>query len=207
MALEKATITRLRSSEQIAVMFNPVEYTFDAANSFAEIPIPGRRTPPVQYVRGSGRTLKMELFFDTYEAHADVRASTSRITALLDPEPATHAPPILLFNWGSFSLKCVLESVSQRFTMFADDGTPVRATLNVSFKEYEAVDLDIRSGLFVGAPTVHNVVRGETASKIAELVMGDPAAWRAIADANAIDNPRLLVPGTALVVPPRQPGK
>src|SRR5262249_39581014 len=76
MALEKATITRLRTNEQIAVMFNPAEYTFDVANSFAEIAVPGRRTPPVQYVRGNGRTLKMELFFDTYEARADVRAMT-----------------------------------------------------------------------------------------------------------------------------------
>jgi len=204
MALEKATITKLRTGEQLPVMFNPAEYTFDAANSFAEIAIPGRRTPPVQFVRGNGRTLRMELFFDTYEAHADVRANTTRITTLLDPDAITQAPPILLFNWGSFGLQCVLESVSQRFTMFADDGTPVRATLNVSFKEYEAVDLDIRSGLFVGPPTIHNVTAGQTASKISELVTGDPAAWRNIADANFIDNPRLLAAGTVLVVPPKQ---
>ena len=202
MSLEKATITKMRTNEQIVVMFNPAEYTFDVGNSFAEIGIPGLRTPPVQYVRGNARTLKMELFFDTFENHSDVRASTLQITALLDPDPSTMAPPILLFNWGGFSLQCVLESVSQRFTMFAEDGTPVRATLNVVFKEFERVDVDIQSGFFIGPPTVYNIAQGETASKVAEVVMGDPTAWRAIADANNIDNPRKMPAGTNLIVPP-----
>jgi nucleoid-associated protein YgaU len=97
----------------------------------------------------------------------------------------------------------VLESVSQRFTMFGDDGTPLRATLNVSFKEYERVDVEIQSGFFIAPPTVYNIASGETASKVAEIVMGDPYAWRAIADANGLDNPRKLVPGMSLIVPPR----
>lgn len=205
MSLEKATLTRLRTGQQISVMFNPAEYSFDVGNSFAEIDIPGLRTPPIQYVRGNSRSLKMELFFDSYEKRSDVRAATQQITGLLDADPLTQAPPILLFNWGGFSLQCVLESAAQRFTMFLEDGTPVRATLSVSFKEYEAVTVQIQSGLFIGPPTVHNIIAGETASKVAELVLGDPKAWRAVADLNNLDNPRKLLAGAALVVPPKPP--
>ncbi len=203
MSLEKATITKLRTGEQISVMFNPAEYSFDVGNSFAEIDIPGLRTPPIQYVRGNARSLKMELFFDTYEQRSDVRAATLQITSLLEPDTTTLAPPILLFNWGGFSLQCVLESASQRFTMFLEDGTPARAMLNVSFREYEPVSVQIQSGFFILPPTVHNIVAGETASKVAELVMGDPKAWRAIADLNNLDNPRKLAAGMALIVPPK----
>jgi nucleoid-associated protein YgaU len=206
-SLEKATIIRRRTNERITVMFNPAEYSFDVGNNFAEIGIPGLRTPPVQYVRGNARALKMELFFDTFESGADVRGNTQQITALLDPETNTQAPPILLFNWGGFSLQCVLETVSQRFTMFAEDGTPVRATLNVSFKEYERVDVEIRSGFFIAPPTLYNIAKGDTVSKVAEVVTGDPTSWREIAAANDIDNPRVLAAGTRLVVPPRQPRK
>lgn len=205
MSLDKATITNLSTGGQIIVMFNPAEYSFDVANTFAEIDIPGLRTPPIQYVRGNARVLKMELFFDTYEARADVRAETLQLTALLDPAPVTQAPPILLFNWGGFSLQCVLESVAQRFTMFLEDGTPVRATLTVNFKEYETVEVQVQAGLFIGPPTVHTIVAGETASKVAELVLGDPTAWRTIADQNNIDNPRKLPTGQNLVVPPKAP--
>lgn len=45
--------------------------------------------------------------------------------------------------------------------MFIEDGTPVRATLSVSFREYETVDIEIRQGFFVGSvlpPTVTNTV-------------------------------------------------
>jgi nucleoid-associated protein YgaU len=203
MSLEKATITKLSTSEQISVMFNPAEYSFDVGNTFAEIDIPGLRTPPIQYVRGNAKSLRMELFFDTYESASDVRAATLQVTALLDPEPQSQAPPILLFNWGGFALKCVLETVAQRFTMFLDDGTPVRATLTTTFKEYEEVQIQVQSGFFFIPPTIYNVVQGDTASKVAELVLNDPTQWRQIADANNIDNPRKLQAGSSIVVPPK----
>ena len=37
--------------------------------------------------------------------------------------------------------------------------------------------------------------------KIAAEAYGDPKAWRPIAEANAIDRPRFVPPGTALKVP------
>lgn len=206
MALEKATIRNLRTRELIQVMFNPAEYSLDLGNTFAEVGIPGLRTPPLQYVRGNARTLKMELFFDTSGTRTDVRDEARRLTALLDNDPITRAPPILLFSWGGLNFTCVLESVGQRFTLFAETGMPLRATLNVSFREYESVEVEVRRGLFVGPPAVRNVVAGQTLSQIAAEVLGDPGAWRQIAELNGVDNPRKLIPGAALVVPPRAPG-
>jgi hypothetical protein len=204
MALEKATITNLQTGERIPVMFNPAEYSLDLGNTFSEIPIPGLKTPPIQYIRGNIRNLKMELLFDTYEKKKDVRDEVRRITSLLDKDPNTQAPPILLFSWGGLNFRCVLESTGQRFTMFLEDGTPVRATLSVSFKEYVAVEIELKHGLFVGPPTVHNLVQGDTLSKIAGDILGDPGAWREIAKLNNIDNPRKLDPGKSLVIPPRK---
>lgn len=201
MALEKAIITNIQTGDRIPVMFNPEEYSLDLGNTFAEIGIPGIKTPPIQYVRGNIRNLNMELFFDTYELKSDVRNETQKITSLLEIEINTQAPPILLFSWGGLNFKCVLESAGQRFTMFLEDGTPVRATLTVSFKEYEAVDIEIKKGLFIGPPTVRNIIEGETLSNIAGDVLGDPGAWREIADLNNIDNPLKLALGMPLLIP------
>lgn len=201
MALEKATIINLDTNEQIPVMFNPEEYSLDMGNTIAEIGIPGLEKSPVQYVRGNIRTLQMELFFDSYEAKQDVRRATRRITRLLDKTPTTQAPPVLLVTWGSLQFVCVLEKVGQRFIMFLDDGTPVRARLNVTFKEFEAVEVQIRSGLFLGPPTVHNLLEGETLSQLAHEFLGDPGAWRRIAEQNDIDDPRRIPPGTSLLIP------
>jgi len=201
MALEKAIITNIQTGDRIPVMFNPEEYSLDLGNTFAEIGIPGIKTPPIQYVRGNIRNLNMELFFDTYELRNDVRNETQKIASLLEIEINTQAPPILLFSWGSLNFKCVLESAGQRFTMFLEDGTPVRATLTVSFKEYEAVEMEIKKGLFIGPPTVHNIIEGETLSNIAGDVLGDSGAWREIADLNNIDNPLKLALGMPLFIP------
>lgn len=201
MALEKASITNLQSGERIAVMFNPEEYALEISNNFSEIGIPGLGAPPLQYVRGSATTLKMELFFDTLEARRDVRGEAGRITGLLEQDPATKAPPVLLFAWGGFNFQCVLESVSQRVTLFIEDGTPVRATLSVSFKEYHAFDIEVRRGLFLGPPSVINIVEGETLSGLADRVLGKAEAWREIADLNEIEDPLDLVPGSQLLVP------
>lgn len=202
MALAKATIINLETNEQLPVMFNPEEYSLETGNSFAEIGIPGLAKPPIQYVRGNLRTLQMELFFDTYERKSDVRAETRRITALLDKNRTTQAPPVLLFTWGSLQFKCVLESASQRFIMFLNNGTPVRARLNVTFKEFEQVEVEVQQGLFIGPPTVRNILEGDRLEKLAHEFLGDPGAWREIAQANNIDNPLRLVTGATLIIPP-----
>ncbi len=204
MPLEKATITNTSTNEHIPVMFNPEEYSLDKANNFAEVGIPGLEAPPIQYVRGNLSSLKMELFFDTYEKREDVRQFTRKITKLLEKAPNSLAPPILLFSWGQFNFKCVLDNVNQRFTMFMSDGTPVRATLSVNFKEFQPIEIEIRRGLFIGPPTIQTLIEGQTLSGIAGEILGDPGSWREIAELNNIDDARNIPPGTNLVIPSRK---
>jgi nucleoid-associated protein YgaU len=82
----------------------------------------------------------------------------------------------------------------------------VRATLTASFKQYEPVEIEIRRGLFVGPPTLRNIVVGQRLDQLASQLLGSAAAWREIAQANNIDNPRRLTSGSAIVVPSRRPG-
>jgi len=199
--LAKAFIVNTATGERIPVMYNPEQFSLDQGNDFSEVGIPGLNAPPIQYVRGKGRTLSMELFFDSYELDSDVRQFTDGITALLTTLPATFAPPILLFVMGSFSFRCVLMEAAQRFTMFAVDGTPVRSMLTVRFHEYVDITISVKSGVFIGPPTLYNVVQGQTISAIAAAVYGDASRWRDIADANNIEDPFNVPPGTSLVVP------
>jgi hypothetical protein len=199
--LAKAFIVNTTTGQQIPVMYNPEQYSLDQGNNFAEIGIPGLNAPPIQYVRGKGRILSMELLFDSYELGVDVRQFTDPVTGLLATVADTFAPPILLFVMGSFSFRCVLMEAAQRFTMFAINGTPVRSTLNVRFHEYVDVTVAIESGFFVAAPVVTNVIQGDTVSSIAARVYGDPSIWRDIALANNIEDPFNLLPGQSLVIP------
>ncbi len=203
--LEKAIIINTTTNEKIAVMYNPEEFKLDQGNTFAEVGIPGLNAPPIQYVRGRARTLTMDLFFDTYESGQDVRLHTGRVVDLLNTLPQTKAPPILLFSMGRFNFKCVLVDAGQRYTMFLRDGTPVRATLSVRFEEYVRIDITVQQGLFIGPPTLqpalHNFIQGQTLSSLSSDYLGDPTQWRAIAEANKIDDPFHIAPGAPLVIP------
>jgi len=201
--LAKATIVNTSSGERVPVMYNPEEYRVEQRNEIAEIGVPGLAVSPVQYVRGKARSLSMDLFFDTYERATDVRAHTQRVVSLLSPEPGSFAPPVLVFVMGRFALQCVLAEADQHFTMFLPDGTPVRARMSVRFTEYVRVELTVTSGLFVGPPTVHNLTERDTLANLAATYLGDPGRWREIADANDLDDPQRLTPGTRLEIPGR----
>jgi hypothetical protein len=203
MALEKAFI-KTEDDEPIPVLFYPTQYSLDQGNQIAEIGIPGLSAPILQYVRGNTLTLTMELFFDTYEQQVDVRKYTNKIYGLLGIKSNTHVPPRCTISWGHFNFTCVLERVGGRFTLFLADGTPVRATLSVTFKEVVDVEVEVRSTPTESADHTKTraVLRGDTLSNIAAAEYGDPTKWRPIAETNGIDNPRVLAPGRVLVIPP-----
>ncbi|SDY48333.1 LysM domain-containing protein [Modestobacter sp. DSM 44400] len=224
--LAKAVLINTSTGAGHPVMYNPEEIKLEQGNQFAEVGIPGLGASPLQYVRGRNRVLAMELFFDTYESGEDVRAHTAPIVQLLDQDPQTLAPPVLLFSLGKIQFRCVLTDAGQRFTMFARDGTPVRSTMSVRLQEYVEVSVEVRQGVFLGSPTLsgavnagvaaataavggsaaaetvmHMVLAGDTLSGIAAAYLGDAARWRDIAQANRIVDPFGLVVGTALVLP------
>jgi nucleoid-associated protein YgaU len=188
------------------VIFNPAEYSLDKGNQFASTPLPGLSNPIVSFVNGDADTLSMELFFDTYTnmGGSDVRKETNKISRLLDIDPELHAPPPVQFVWGDLRFRAVIERLTQRFTMFREDGVPVRATLNVTFKEYKTIDdqLNEKPLQSVDWTTRRMIAEGDRLCLIAAIEYHDSSRWREIADANDIDNPRLLRVGDEIALPP-----
>src|SRR5215213_7607996 len=189
MALEKATIINTDTNEKLMVRFNPEEYSLSRDNNFAQAAVPGRSAPLLQFTHGNMRTLEMELLFDTYEQLRDVRQETNKLVGLLDINPETHAPPILLFVWGSLRFQCVLARATQRFVLFLPGGQPVRARVQVSFNEFTNSTLEAKEIKRATADftKVHVVRDGDTLSRIAGQVYANPTLWRPLAIANGID--------------------
>jgi nucleoid-associated protein YgaU len=203
--LEKAFLRKIipEVAAPIPVMFNPEEYTLSKDINYAQAGVPGLNAPLIQFVHGNAQTLEMELFLDTYETKADVRDSTKRLTDLMTTDAQTHAPPVLLFVWGSLTFTCVLAKVSQRFILFLPSGVPVRARLQVTFQEFFDQELQAKTSKHETADysKLHVVGDGETLSGIAALVYENPTLWRPIALFNGIDDPRSLWTGQRLLIP------
>ncbi len=207
--LTRATLTILSTKlfgkeETIEFCFNPTEYQLQKSNNFADINIPGLETPPIQFVRGNGEKLTVELLADTSDTLQDVRdVYVNRLRNLLNINRELHAPPVVRFAWGKQQFKGVIESLNITYVLFTPDGTPLRAKLSLALKEYRPVEIQIKDTPKTSPDLEKNWVvrRGDTLSSIAAAVYRDPSAWRAIARENGIIDPRILAPGITLVLP------
>lgn len=219
MELAKLTIlvetAKDRYDRSITALFNPNQITIQKATRWDLKPKPEGDTSKSQFTYGEPATLSMDLFFDTYSTDRmpkdDVRTYTKEIFHLttVQQNGELHRPPLCRLVWGAFNIsqtydcEWVLQSLNQRFTLFLADGTPVRATLGCTFRQWRGDETEARLLNKQSADVVKTRVvrRGDTLSSIAAEEYADPALWRPIAQANRLDNPRALTVGATLTIP------
>ncbi len=200
--------------------FNPSEYSISKANDWTMTPIVGRSLPTMQFAGGHARELTLELLFDA-APDGDVSSATDVLFKMMETDPQLARPgrnqgrpPKVRFVWGTFlSFSAVCSDLSVRFVLFRPDGTPTRAISRLTLLQAEK---DARTGGGTPAapqnPTTrahagqrsHTARAGETLQSIAYANYGDAARWRAIARANAIDDPMRLPVGQTLTIPPQE---
>jgi nucleoid-associated protein YgaU len=222
MSFAKLTIIP-EKGDKIKASYNPEHYSVTKGVQVAEIGIPGLDSPVLQFVRGQNEKVTLELFFDTTEKGMvenvqDVRELTRPVYNLMRVNTETHAPLRFRIEWGQtksligqgagVSPLCVLESMTQEFTLFSPGGVPLRAKLNLTIREASTAKIQFQTNPrhSTDRTKLRTVVRGQTISEIAWLEYGDPSQWRPIAEASGLDNPRFLSPGTVLKVPRNVPG-
>jgi len=207
MAFVKARIRNLSTSEDsfVEVLFNPTDYGIDRGANYAEMAVPGLKTPLLQFVRGEAETIDLELFLDGTDQRQDVETSLESLRAFVRIDSELHAPPVCRFEWGAMAFDGVVTQFRERFSLFDDQGKVLRARVTLNLKSYQAVEVQRRE-LNLHSPdrTRVRVVReGETLQRLATEAYGDPRFWTTIAVANNIDRPRFLTPGQSLRIPAR----
>lgn len=205
MALEKARLVNVSvdPEEGIEVLFNPTEYSVDRSAGYAELAVPGLQVPILQFVRGEAETLNVELFLDGTNRRTPVEEDLERLRRFVTINRELHAPPVCRFDWGAVSFQGVVTSCRERYTLFAEDGRVLRARVTLALKSYRPVAVQRRE-LSPASPdrSRYRVLReGETLATLAFEAYGDSRMWRHIAQANNIDRPRFVAPGTGLHLP------
>lgn len=206
--LEKAVVQVLDGDGEpdrtVEALFNPTEYDVSKSISYGDQGVAGMTSPLTQFVSGDAATLSVELLFDTHEERTDVREHTGELDALVEIDSELHAPPRCRFVWGTFSFTAVVESLDKQFTLFLGDGTPTRARVTLSFREYATPreQREAKPRHSADRTTTHRVTQGDTLYGVAADAYDDPGRWRPIARRNDLENPRELEPGTVLVIPP-----
>jgi hypothetical protein len=134
--LAKARILAKEVGVDLTVCLNPKELQVEKTarwESMSEI----QDEPPAQFGPTSPATMSVTLLFDTYESKKSVyREYLSHLERLIHViSDSVRRPPLSMFVWGSFCFPGVVESLSQKYTMFISDGVPVRCECALKIKK------------------------------------------------------------------------
>ena len=225
--LEKMTI-QPEGKSSFEVLYNPESYTQSRQVRYAQAHGISTNTPVSQFAGGSLEILSFRLFFDSMSAGSevgggladkvlfaansllpsmtkaiDVRTYTKKVYSLMEIDPDKHVPPLLKIEWGSLQFEGHLVNCSQKFTMFNQLGTPVRATLQVTFKQYMKPSkiAEMKPNESPDTAKYRTVHQGDALWSFSGREYGQCEQWRVIANANQIENPRLLDTGSMIKLP------
>lgn len=205
------------SGDSIIAMFNPNKLTVSRSIQWQNQQAAKRDNPEMQFTGAEPATLTVDLLFDTYDTPQPELAKQSVKTAYTDKllhlttvenHGSKHRPPVCRLQWGNQGIffQGVLQQLQVSFTMFTASGVPVRALSNCTFKQWISNSADLKKQDLMSSDVakIWVVKQGQSLATIAGIEYGDPRAWRIIANANRIDNPLGLSPGTRLVLPAKR---
>lgn len=224
MTLQKASIQPLEgTADMIEAMFNPDQITYTKQNNWTYQPTNGQGLPPGAFSTGLPATLLVTLIFDGTEDGKNVAKVINKLTKLTKVDEALdngtapratsnartpsqqHRPPKVSFMWGNYlSFDAVIQKVVSKFTLFLDDGTPVRASVDVTFMQIADQDAFPNQNPTSGGRTgerIHRLGPRETLDQVAYASFGRTGLWRALAAFNGIDDPMRVQAGDAILLP------
>jgi hypothetical protein len=217
------------TSQWAEVDFNPQTLRL----SFASIGNPGSQKGSAEegtqglraQINGYSTSLSVELIFDdTTRQDGNVRTKTAKLANMVQSVDQ-NAPPTVIFQWGSFIFRGVIQSMEEVLDYFSDTGVPLRATVSLRLAGHKSAlkqgdgaggfsagasagfsagasagfsagaSAGFSAGAAVGTTPLTFAQSGESLQGLAGRAGVD---WKAVASANNIDNPRLVTPGTVL---------
>jgi len=141
-ASNKLTIIGLDNGVTVRAQYNPKELGVDKSVPWQKAPTSSGDQPELTFTSAEGRSMSLELFFDTYEQGTDVHgahvAALLQLAMVMDPNGSEDKkrPTRVKVIWGGLpAFEGVIESIGTKYTMFLPSGTPVRATCSVKIKE------------------------------------------------------------------------
>lgn len=190
--------------------FNPKEFTLKKDAKWKSEPATGSSEAPTPEFTGTGPAqVTLQVLLDDTAGTRPLAPDVDLLLSALKPVPDTvdqnrPTPPKVLFGWGNqVILTAFAKSVSIKYALFDPEGTPLRATATITLEEVpeEPGRQNPTSGGLTARRT-HRVIEGDTLASISTRVYGRPVHWRAIAEANDIDDPLALTAGRELLLPP-----
>jgi Contractile injection system tube protein len=209
--------------KRVQVQFNPETLKVSFANQIATPSGGGSNSEtgsqdgsPARLFVGAGSTkLAVTLWFDVTaipveaERVEDVRELTREVIYFITPraEGEHFIPPAVNFLWGSFSFAGLVDSIEETLEFFSDDGKPLRSQIALALSQQRIPEYVAGRGVPQAPPPgagtgpggrpvgTAPLTQAPAGVSLQALAGASGADWRAVAQANGIENPRQLAAG------------
>jgi hypothetical protein len=204
----KATLTALPGGSPLTVHFNPASLVYSVENSVAQ---QSGNPKKAQYVAQFSGKLTMDLQFDTTDTGSDVRTVTNQVALFMQASanasaaaqnaappsangnssgPPPKAPPVLMFQWGSYQFQGIMDSFKETIDFFSNDGIALRALVSIGLSRQDNV---FDEGANLSGPTNSGSLVPSSSSDSAQSMAtrgGDPSAARQLGADNGLESLR-----------------
>lgn len=197
---------QIEGGDTIDCAFNPESYTISKTNVWTYKPTQGKDLPDAEFGGGMPMTYRMSLLLDVSLQGPDTSVKDLANKLMGAMHGNGSAPKFVTFSWGSVKLpKAAPVSISINYSLFRPNGEPIRAMVDLELAQAEAStppgQAQNPTTRGIAGLRSHDVRDGDSLPSIAHAAYGDPTRWRAIAEANDIDDPLRLPRGRALTIP------
>lgn len=137
-AKTKGYIKNLKDGKTMKFQFNPENLHYSRGVTYADIIAPGMCYPATQFVHGNIRTFTVELFMYDKPYTGVINDNMLFIGKFLTPEtnPKDYVkPPEMLFCYGYFIRRCVLEDLDILVEEMDESGRPTQARYTLTLRQ------------------------------------------------------------------------
>lgn len=202
-------------------MYNPTEFSVTYKANYDSVKAPGTEDIVKKFTGIAPRTVSFNLFFDGTGAspssvgglgNLSINSGIQSVEAQVQLfrrlayqiVGESHKPNYLMVIWGTFVMTGVLDSAEVQYTMFASDGTPLRAKMKITVNEH-IDDTLLGKILKLSSPDLSKSItvnEGDTLPLMCFREYGNAALYTQVAKVNGLKNYRSLEKGMRLLFPP-----
>ncbi|MDH6699537.1 LysM peptidoglycan-binding domain-containing protein [Streptomyces griseoviridis] len=200
-----------RELDRLQLQFNPAQVSLSKSAHWDRSRAPSAEAATFpEFVSAQPRGMTVEVFLDASGRGRGVQQQVETLLGCCAPTQhgagsRARSAPWVRLQWGASrttAFYSVVSRVEVTYTRFARDGTPLRALCSVTLEEAGgATPAQNPTSAAPGPVDAHQLVAGESLATLAWRYYGDPTRWRAIAEANGVDDPDRVAPGARLMLP------
>lgn len=195
----------------VTALFNPDTYSRSYGVNYETLKVLGQSGATQTFSGMSGGDLKIKLIADgtgVVPLPNGIENVDAYIQTIYDViykmDGSSHRPNFLKVEWGILNYICVCKSINITSTLFKEDGTTLRANIELSLSDSIDYKTKEKKAAKKSADLTHvrTVKAGDTLPLMSYRIYGDSSYYLEVAQVNKLSSVNGIKPGDQIYFPP-----